>query len=148
MCVPVSSEGRTFIIALLGCGWPPNKSWKWSDVDVLTDYGKENYHYVRAEMDTSALTPVRITEGTQETAGLSCEAGTVRILLRDDENVDIVQNIVTQTQAPVFAGQTAGSVVYMVGDTVLYKYPVVFKESIPMTGIGFYFEKVFSTFLG
>ncbi len=144
----VSSEGRTFIIALLGCGWPPNKSWKWSDVDALTDYGKENYHYVRAEMDTSALTPVRITEGTQETAGLSCEAGTVRILLRDDENVDIVQNIVTQTQAPVFAGQTAGSVAYMVGDTVLYKYPVVFKESIPMTGIGFYFEKVFSTFLG
>src|SRR5699024_4601073 len=65
-----SSEGRTFIIALLGCGWPPNKSWKWSDVDALTDYGKENYHYVRAEMDTSALTPVRITEGTQETAGL------------------------------------------------------------------------------
>ena len=32
-----------FIIALLGCGWPPHKTWKWSDARSLLSYGMENY---------------------------------------------------------------------------------------------------------
>ncbi len=39
----VQSEERTFIISLLGCGWPPNKTWKWKDTMTLIDYAKENY---------------------------------------------------------------------------------------------------------
>ena len=38
------NEGRTFIIALLGCGWPNNKSYKWKDTMKLLEYGKENFH--------------------------------------------------------------------------------------------------------
>lgn len=27
----LESEGRTFVVALLGCGWPNNRSYKWTD---------------------------------------------------------------------------------------------------------------------
>ena len=39
-------DERLFIVALLGCGWPGNKNYKWSDTKKLLSYGRENYQYV------------------------------------------------------------------------------------------------------
>ena len=38
-------EKQTFIVALLACGWPNNRSYKWSDTRKLMSYGLENYTY-------------------------------------------------------------------------------------------------------
>ena len=38
-------DGRTFIVALLACGWPNNKGYKWSDTKKLMQYGIDNYFY-------------------------------------------------------------------------------------------------------
>ena len=38
-------DGRTFVVALLACGWPNNKSYKWSDTRELMQYGIENYFF-------------------------------------------------------------------------------------------------------
>ena len=38
------NEGRSFIISLLGCGWPNNKTYKWKDTMKLLEYGKANFH--------------------------------------------------------------------------------------------------------
>ena len=38
-------DGKTFIVALLACGWPNNKTYKWSDTKKLMTYGLENYEY-------------------------------------------------------------------------------------------------------
>ena len=38
-------DDRTFIVALLACGWPNNKGYKWSDTRKLMDYALENYQY-------------------------------------------------------------------------------------------------------
>ena len=37
-------EGHTYIWALLGCGWPNNKTYKWKDAMKLLEYGKANFH--------------------------------------------------------------------------------------------------------
>ena len=42
----VRQDERLFIGALLGCGWPGNKNYKWSDTKKLLSYGRENYQYV------------------------------------------------------------------------------------------------------
>ena len=41
----VRQDERLFIVALLGCGWPGNKNYKWIDARKLLSYGRENYHY-------------------------------------------------------------------------------------------------------
>ena len=41
----VRSDGRLFIVALLACGWPDNKSYKWHDMNILVDYGTKHFHY-------------------------------------------------------------------------------------------------------
>lgn len=38
-------DGRTFVVALLACGWPNNKNYKWSDTKELMQYGLDNYFY-------------------------------------------------------------------------------------------------------
>ena len=38
-------DERTFIVALLACGWPDNKGYKWKDTRRLMEYGLEHYHY-------------------------------------------------------------------------------------------------------
>ena len=36
-------ENKTFVVALLACGWPNNKSYKWTDSKVLLDYARNNF---------------------------------------------------------------------------------------------------------
>ncbi len=56
----VESEGRIYTVALLACGWPNNRSYKWSDMKKLADYGMEHYHYRDIyEKKTFADIPVR-----------------------------------------------------------------------------------------
>ncbi len=40
-------EGKTFIVSLLGCGWPNHKTYKWSDTEKLLDFGDYNYEHTR-----------------------------------------------------------------------------------------------------
>ena len=37
-------DGRTFVVALLACGWPNNKTYKWKDARKLMEYGISNYN--------------------------------------------------------------------------------------------------------
>ena len=36
-------DGKTFVVTLLGCGWPNNKTYKWQDSKYLLNYGLDNY---------------------------------------------------------------------------------------------------------
>ena len=39
----VEESGRKYCVALLACGWPNNKNYKWADAKKLFQYGLENY---------------------------------------------------------------------------------------------------------
>lgn len=53
---------RTFIVALLACGWPNHKTYKWVDTRKLMEYGLANYEYqnIYKEVD---LKPVKVSGG-------------------------------------------------------------------------------------
>lgn len=38
-------DDKTLVVALLACGWPNNKTYKWKDTTKLMEYGLENYEY-------------------------------------------------------------------------------------------------------
>ena len=138
----VNSEGRTFIIALLGCGWPPNKSWKWKDTMNLINFGKENYDLKEVGLENQAYEPVDVMDGVKERAFVSCETKKVKLLLGKFETFKISGHILTQVEAPVQAGGTAGSVDYVVNGQVMYSFPVVFKESVERTDYKYYLDKI------
>lgn len=70
----LESEGRTFVVALLACGWPNNKNYKWSDTRELMQYGIENYFYRSFTekdvlFDESRLKPILVSEGQTDILG-------------------------------------------------------------------------------
>lgn len=63
---------KHFIVALLACGWPHNRHYKWADTRALLAYGDANYEYreiklagcrfllFRSQMAWNRLFPVRV----------------------------------------------------------------------------------------
>ena len=39
-------DDRTYVVALLGCGWPNNKNYKWADTKQLMQYGIDSFEKV------------------------------------------------------------------------------------------------------
>jgi D-alanyl-D-alanine carboxypeptidase (penicillin-binding protein 5/6) len=59
-------DGRTFVVALLACGWPNNKSYKWSDTKKLMNYGIENYEFHSFNdvvIDETKFEPILVQNG-------------------------------------------------------------------------------------
>ena len=129
----VEDEGRTFIVALL----PPHKTYKWSDVQELIGYGKENYRYrnIYRECELPALS-VRegVGEETKSTDWGDCEVGLVLgdadtkelpFLVSAKDKVRIVRNLPENLEAPVKKGEKVGSVEYYLNDQKVASYPVL-----------------------
>lgn len=66
----LESEGRTFIVTLLACGWPNNKGYKWADTKKLMAYGMEHFHYQTFEQKLN-LEPVKVIGGIPDGNTLS-----------------------------------------------------------------------------
>lgn len=113
-------DERTFVVALLGCGWPNNKTYKWKDCKKLFSYGLENYVYETLAQplgsweyaldggksesgDPYELPVVRLAEENHEP---------LRLLLRSDERLVSEERLDVAQRAPVAAGQESGSVSY------------------------------------
>lgn len=142
-------EGRTFVVALLACGWPNNKAYKWSDTRELMQYGIDNYFYKSFDQegtafDESVLKPLPVQNGQTEVLGDQAfvtvrveeggearEDGTGRnlegLLMRADEAVRTEYTMEDCLTAPVARGTPVGKVEYILGDTV-YRRDIIVTE--------------------
>lgn len=144
----VVSEGRTFIIALLGCGWPPDKRWKWEDTQALIQYGKENYELKEVSFSADRLLPVTVIDGQQTNAALTVDAPSLKVLAREDETPQVTLKVLSRVQAPVKAGQSAGWLQYKIGTDTFASYPVTFADNVEAVNYRYYLEKVMLQALG
>lgn len=120
----VQSRGRTFVVALLACGWPNNKNYKWKDCRRLFSYAKDCYHYhsldalgiefEQVEIARAANKTYDLKEKTycQPTADLSME-----ILLADWEKLDVKIQYPRKIAAPLTTEKTIGTVEIFIGET-------------------------------
>lgn len=140
----LENAGRTFVVALLGCGWPNNKTYKWSDTKKLMQYGIENYQPVVLEeqkkaeelpktvLVTDAKTadysrmqkvPVEVMEDTSV-------PGFESLLLRKDEKVELECNWEHTLEAPLELGTVVGEITYRVNGEVVKKEKIVCGEYV------------------
>jgi D-alanyl-D-alanine carboxypeptidase (penicillin-binding protein 5/6) len=77
----LESEGRKYTIALLACGWPNNRTYKWNDAKVLFSYGKE--HYRKEEIAfPSEYADITVVNGRRTNATLDDWGKTVSISVK------------------------------------------------------------------
>lgn len=125
-------DSRTFIVALLACGWPNNKGYKWSDTRKLMTYGIENYFYQEIGPDMEGIS-VTVENGysggfpgkSPEEITLIAEGGARRVLLKKGEEVEAQWQVPKTVKAPLEKGEELGKVTYSVGGKTLAEYPVL-----------------------
>lgn len=130
---------RTFIVALLACGWPNNKGYKWKDTRKLMEYGLRNYEYrdVIKEIDTRSLLVLdgfrSIRPYEREIFVKTKVAGNdnkLEILMSPYETVEVKVIYNEGLNAPLKEAETVGVVKYMLDDNVIKTYQIVTKENI------------------
>ena len=135
----LENDGRTFVVALLACGWPNHKNYKWSDSKTLFAYGMDTYSYKSTkEMEGKVKYPSRI----QVENAIGTEFGRkvyekierkemqedVTLLMKDGEEWRVHAEVLPKINAPAKAGRTVGTIwyelngeVYKVDEIVLGK---------------------------
>lgn len=125
-------EDRTFIVALLACGWPNHKTWKWADTKELMNYGLEHYHCEDVYEYDREFPNVTVEKAEPEngrlyqevTIPLLVKEEKIRVLKRTDEEVRTIYEIPEQVKAPVREGQQLGRVTYYLGERQIGEVPI------------------------
>ncbi len=140
----IESEGRIFTVALLACGWPNNRSYKWSDMKKLAAYGMEHYRYQDIyEEQTFADIPVRGgiagetgTPWDQASVSVALETGEeiLPYLLCEEDRVEVKTRVETVLDAPVAAGAKVGEVSYFLNDELIKSYDLLTREAVEEQG--------------
>ena len=149
------SEGRHYAIALLACGWPNHKTWKWADCQKLLSYGKEHFscHSLsQCRVDESVFTPVTVTGAKSDRIGqhvtVAVEAQQNEdqikdtILLRKDEAIQCRIRRDDILEAPVRKGQRTGSICYLLNGRIIREIPVISAENVGKIDYLWCLEKV------
>lgn len=135
-------DGRSYIVALLACGWPGNKNYKWSDCRNLMEYGLENYQLFSLEQLESSYINELITtveNAKRENMTEEAEIPLIRkkseieeVLLKDEEQitVEIMKN---KLVAPVEEHQQAGMLIYYIDDKKWMEESLICKENAEKT---------------
>lgn len=121
-------NGERYCIALLACGWPNNKSYKWKDARTLFEHGIEYYdrHTVRMEALNTQIeiegctsqSSFRDINQTQQLE-LYTEPKEYQVLLAENEQLDTEMILDKNISLPIKEGQKIGVYHIYVGDTLL-----------------------------
>lgn len=135
-------EGKTLISVVLASGWPPHKSYKWEDTQKLMDYGMDAYAYRDIITQGQKTTSVEVLHGEEKTKLEPQIRDTISLLLRQDEQVEIKENLVSSIEAPVDADTLVGTVdVYIEGE--LFRcIPVYAGTSVKKITYSYVFRKI------
>ena len=147
---------RTFIVALLACGWPNNRSYKWSDTRKLMSYGLERFTY-RKVWQEPKLPELPVKNGLPDNGNLeeearirlrlSSEEPDLKLLLSEDEQVQVETHISQEVTAPVEPGTLLGSVRYLLDGQVVKVYTVEAAEDVKAVTLGWCLEKLWRKYI-
>lgn len=129
-CGAAKRNGKTLITSVLACGWPPNKSYKWSDTKKLMDYGFANFEEVTlSPQELPASLP--ISNGTKATVSIKkTTEEEISMMLSANDAVTIKTNLPTKINAPVRQGDILGYQEYYLNEQLIYQFPIIAKENI------------------
>lgn len=153
-------DNKTLVVALLACGWPNNKSYKWKDTRKLMEYGLDNYSYAdfesaMEEVPKEGMIPVYNgqTERIGETAyaewkmkDIGKEDVLEGILLREDEKIEVNWSVEEGLQAPVKEGKRIGTVTCSVNGEIYLEKEMYVTQTIEEIDFTWCMERILNKF--
>lgn len=123
-------EDKTMIIALLGAGWYPNKSYKWKDAKKLLDYGFENFSYQMIGKESWELPDIPVIDGMKPSVMISTDAKKFTYLLGEGEKVQCRVEMASQLNAPIQENTVVGTIRYELNGKIVEQFKIYTAESV------------------
>lgn len=150
-------DGKTLIVALLACGWPNNKTYKWVDTKKLMQYGLDAFslYEVASDLKTEEDLPkILVSDGRTAWIGEKAEVAVQiknvesmeTVLIKEGEQVETDVQIQTKLYAPVRKGSVIGTIVYRIGEEVIRKDSVVAAEEVQSIDFTWCYGKILDFF--
>ena len=121
---------KTMIIALLGAGGYPNKSYKWKDAYQLLDYGFHEFSYETIGKEQWIFQEIPVADGMKETVKINTDAKTFTYLLGPGEAVQCKVEVAKQLQAPVEKNMVVGRIYYELNGKIIEQFKVFAEENV------------------
>lgn len=134
-------DDKTFVVALLACGWPNNKTWKWHDTKILMEYGLENYEK-RDIYEGRKLAPVAVENGQSMQTALYVPEEKIELLLGPEDRVEVKWSLPDKLIAPVQAGEVVGKEAFYVNGELYESIPVTAADDVPEITYIFCLKKI------
>ena len=145
---------RTFVVSLLACGWPNNKSYKWSDTKKLMEYGLEHYEKVKvkAKQELETVPVINAADNSYDPdkeilMPVRVKGKDLRVLKDKEEKVTVKCRTKKVLQAPVKKGTVIGKAEYYIGEEKAVSYPIVAMENVSARTPRWYLQCVLEKFL-
>lgn len=130
-CGAAKRGGITLISSVLACGWPPHKTYKWTDTKKLMDYGFTNYKLVRLT-ETPMLQKIPVHGGRSNIMQprRSVPARDTKLLMTSADTLRICYELPHSIKAPIRSGDIIGYENYSLNDTLLQSIPIASSSKI------------------
>lgn len=139
-------SGITLTSCVLACGWPPNKSYKWTDTKKLMDYGLKNFFPSEFPVQDLTKANIPVIDGKKNVVSLN-PLPKIPILLGRFDRLTVTYDIPETLYAPVRKDLAIGTVSFYLNDN-LYRTEKVFpSESIEKSGFSDTIENVFEIWM-
>lgn len=124
-----------FISVVLGCGWPPEKSKKWSDTRKIMGYGIKNFKQKKITYHPFEQY-MHVRNGKQEYCKVILdETPDEIVLLAPFEKIAMIQYQKGELCAPVYKGEIVGYQDYIIDGKLWKKIPIRAQECIDVMTI-------------
>lgn len=110
-----SRNNRLLTTCVLACGWPPNKSWKWSDTSTLMNFGFDHYEEKELPMQDLSQCFIPVYHGTQPTVSCFAKAP-ISSLISNYDSIRVSYDIPKILEAPIEPSVPIGSISYYIND--------------------------------
>lgn len=123
------TQDRTLVSVVLASGWPPHKSYKWTDTKALMSMGVKDYAVKNVEKKEIPES-IDVVNGTEGTVPLCMEWKELPILLADWDKVLVSVEMKEELPAPVAKGEIAGYEKVMINGQLFAMIPVETAEAV------------------
>ena len=152
----LEQNGERYTIALLACGWPNNKTYKWQDAKKLFSYGLENYDMRKVEFvpeseqleidgytDRSSF----ITLNQKSFLKVEAEDREYQLLMSVKEQLRIEKLWYAEPELPIEKGAVLGEYQLYLGETQIDAIPMIAVSSGDIWNFEDIFEVIFRQYL-
>lgn len=154
----LTRDDRTYIVALLACGWPNNRTYKWRDSQKLMQYGIDHYKKVNLDelkIDLEQIGSILVVSGQGNKIGektyTDVEVGEIygidKLLLAQDEEIKIQYEVEKVLHAPIAVHTNIGKIRIMLENEVLREYEILTTQEVEEINFKWCMKMVMDLFL-